>query len=506
MSIRITGINSGMDTDSMVQELVSAYKKKGETYTKEKTKMEWKQEAWEKLNKKVKSFYSKYVSNMKFDSNYNKKKTTVSNTSKASVIASANAVNGTQTLEVESLAKAAYLTGAQMTKADSSDQTPVKGTTKLSEIGFTGESVITINQGRAGEAPVDSTNFTLNEDMTIDDAVKLLSAAGYNANFDEASGRIFMNSKKSGALNNFDIVSDNDENLRKLGLKVETDGAQKVDGEDAKIILNNATFTSDTNSFSINGLTISVKEKTAPGEQVSLITDDDYDAVYDNIKDFFKNYNELINEMDALYNADSSKGFEPLTSEEKEAMSEDEVEKWEKKIKDALLRRDENVNSLANMMKQTMLEAYEIDGKKYSLSSFGINTLGYFNSEENQKNAYHIDGNKDDEATAGNEDKLKAMIATNPTAVSGFFKKLSTDLYNKMFKESKSSEYRSYGSFYDDKKLKKDIEKQQTKVDDWDKYVAEIEDKYYKQFTAMEKAMATLNSSQSQLQSMLGSL
>ena len=108
--IRITGMNSGLDTDSMVKELVNAYEKQGEKYTKAKTKTEWKQEAWNTLNGKIKNFFTKQVDKMKFSSAYSKKKTTVSDSSKASVIASNSAVNGTQTLKINKLAKAGYLT------------------------------------------------------------------------------------------------------------------------------------------------------------------------------------------------------------------------------------------------------------------------------------------------------------------------------------------------------------------------------------------------------------
>jgi len=116
--IRITGMNSGLDTDSMVKELVNAYEKQGEKYTKAKTKTEWKQEAWTTLNNKIKSFFTKQASNMRFSSAYSKKKTTVSDSSKASVIASNSAVNGTQTLEVKELAKSAYLTSGEITVKD----------------------------------------------------------------------------------------------------------------------------------------------------------------------------------------------------------------------------------------------------------------------------------------------------------------------------------------------------------------------------------------------------
>ena len=40
--------------------------------------------------------------------------------------------------------------------------------------------------------------------------------------------------------------------------------------------------------------------------------------------------------MDKLYNADSAKGYEPLTDEEKDAMSDSAIEEWENKIKDSM--------------------------------------------------------------------------------------------------------------------------------------------------------------------------
>ena len=39
MAMRVSGINSGLDTDSIVQELVSAYNTKTEKYQKEQTKL-----------------------------------------------------------------------------------------------------------------------------------------------------------------------------------------------------------------------------------------------------------------------------------------------------------------------------------------------------------------------------------------------------------------------------------------------------------------------------------
>ena len=116
-------------------------------------------------------------------------------------------------------------------------------------------------------------------------------------------------------------------------------GATKVSGQDARITLNGAEFTGSTNVFEINGLTFTALNETKAGEDITVTTEDDVDGIYDMVKSFLKEYNSIINEMDKLYNAESAKGYEPLTDDEKEAMSDSEVEKYETKIKDALLRR-----------------------------------------------------------------------------------------------------------------------------------------------------------------------
>ena len=139
------------------------------------------------------------------------------------------------------------------------------------------------------------------------------------------------------------------------------------------------------------------------------------------IKNFLKEYNSIINEMDKLYNADSAKGYEPLTDDEKDAMSDSEVEKYEQKIKDAPLRRDSNLSTVSSTLKEVMSSGLEVNGKQMYLSDFGIETLSYFTAAENEKNAYHIDGDADDSSTSGNADKLKSMISSDPDTVVSFF-------------------------------------------------------------------------------------
>ena len=243
----------------------------------------------------------------------------------------------------------------------------------------------------------------------------------------------------------------------------------------------------------------------ASDEEITVTTQQDTDGIYDMVKNFLKEYNAIINEMDKLYNAGSAKGYEPLTTEEKDALSDTEIEEYEKKIKDALLRRDDNLNSVSSAMKEVMSGGIEINGKTMYLSDFGIDTLGYFEAADNEKYAYHIAGDPDDPDTASSADKFKSMIANDPDTVISFFTKLSQNLYDKMSDLSSSvQDYRSFGSFYDDKKMKSDYDDYKTKIADLEDKLNDYEDKWYKKFSAMETAMAKMQQNASAVTALLG--
>lgn len=289
-----------------------------------------------------------------------------------------------------------------------------------------------------------------------------------------------------------------------LGMNQGKTGATRIVGSDAEIELNGATFTSTSNSFSINGLNITANELTEAGEEISITTNTDTQGIYDNIKGFINKYNELLKEMNTLYNAESAKGYEPLTDEEKEALTESEVDKWEKKVKDALLRKDSTLGDLTNAFKNQMMKSYTVDGETLSLASFGIKTQGYFTSEASEKGLYHIDGNSEDSISAGNTDKLMAAISADPDKVINFFTQLTQGLYTEMTNRMKTSSLKSYGSFYNDKTMKKEYDSYKDTIKTWEQKIEDYEAKYRKQFAAMEKALSTLNSQQSSLSGLLG--
>ena len=516
MPIRMTGMVSGLDTDSIVKELVSAYSTKKEKYVKEQTKLGWKQDIWKSLNKEVNSFY-KSVGNLRFDSGYNTKKTTSSDSTKATVSASGNAVVGTQKLHVLSTAQSGYLTGAEI-KTTANEK--VTTSTKLSDLGITADEV-TFNVGPANSTSGTTRQIKVGKDSTISDVVNQLKEAGLNANFDAGNGRFYLSSSDSGYATDFNITADSSDTnsttlLNALGLG---DTAKKINGSDAVIVLNGVKYTSTTNNFSVNGLSISVNGVTDKvddidnvdvdalddSKAVSISTTTDTQGLYDKIKDFLTSYNNIINKMTKLYNADSAKNYEPLTDDEKSQMSDTEVEKWETKIKDSLLRRDSSLSTIMNAMTTSMSTAISINGKNYSLSSFGISTLGYMNAAENEQNAYHIDGDEDDENTSGNTDKLMAALSSDPDTVIDFMKQLSTNLYTAIDKQMQSNSLRSRYSIYNDKEMTSQYTSYTKTIAEWESKISDKEEYYYKKFSKMETALSKLNSQTSSLSGMFSS-
>lgn len=274
--------------------------------------------------------------------------------------------------------------------------------------------------------------------------------------------------------------------------------AKKVDGEDAEIWLNGVQYTGSSSTFTINNLTIEALATTG-NDEISITTSTDTQGIYDKVKDFLTEYNNIINEMTKLYNADSSKGYDPLTDDEKDSMSDKEIEKWETKIKDSLLRNDTTLSGVMSAMTTAMSQAVEINGKKYSLSSFGIHTLGYLNAADNEQNAYHIDGDEDDTNTSGNADKLMTAISEDPDTVMQFMQQVTTNLYNAIGDKMKSTTLSSAFTIYNDKQMTTQYKDYTKLIKEWETKISDKEDYYYKKFSSMESALTKLNSTQSSL-------
>ncbi len=716
MGIRMSGLSSGMDTEAIVKELMSAQSLKKNKVVKAKTKLEWTQTKWADLNTKLTGLYNNFVTKMQLSTAYKTKKTTISDTSKASVSAKTNAVNGSYTMEVKNIATSQYLTGAKI-DASATDKLVDLDSSLLNK-------EISITTGGT------TTKFAVTANTTLKDFTSALQKAGLNASFDDAQKRIFISSKDSGVANTFSISTsglsnaevtargalceaagysnmsnankasfdeamqalqtsgvgtddynkaldtiaklsydtkkasadtaaetyvkaklysekyseyeekareslkntylDDDGNLKtgktqedydkavakkadtdtvsyissqlkeddvklqieeaafsgkteadmadfsekavskyyssgvkaftgmdgvdedsektrmaaytekyasvtdrnealsssaltSLGLadiSVDADGKVTVnggandstntsiptgmaliEGSDSKIILNGAELTSSSSVVSANGLEISLTSVTKENESVTFSVATDTDAVYDSVKSFLKEYNSVMKEMNTLYNADSAKGYEPLTSQEKEAMSDDEVKEWETKIKNSLLRSDSTLGSIINAMRSAMQTTVEYDGGTYALSSLGIMT----STDYTEGGLLHIYGDPDDSVYSAKDDKLKKALEENPDVVIATLTGVFGNLRQTMSDKMAGSKYSSSMTFYNDIKMKSDVKDYESDIKDWEDKLAEMEDAYYSKFTAMETALAKLQSQQSTMSGLFGS-
>ena len=366
----------------------------------------------------------------------------------------------------------------------------VTGATKLSDLGIAEGTVIKVN----------GKDITVSATMTMSGLAKEMAGTGINANYDEKQGRFYLSSKASGVENAFTVEAD-DATLAALGLDLKEGDEGYIAAQDAKVIYNGVEYTQSSNSFAINGLTINATEV---GKEQSFNVNNDVDGVYDKIKEFVKSYNSLIEEMNTLYSAERVKDYEPLTDEEKEAMSDDQIEKWEGIIKKSLLRKDDTISSLLSTMRTVLNKQVSVtnaDGTttNYALASFGIETGIY-----SEKGKLHILGDADDADYADKADKLKAALASNPDALAKTFNEIGTELYSRFQSAMKSSELSSALTFYNDKQIDDELEEFDERIETLEDKLLKEEDKYYEQFAAMETAMAKLQSQQTYIAQLFG--
>lgn len=390
------------------------------------------------------------------------------------------------TIEVNSISGSVFAYDKQLT-----DDSSVTGSTRVTDLGIAEGTVIKVN----------NTEITVDRTTTLNSLAKTMENAGINASYDAGQGRFYISSKNTGTANAFTVDADAD-TLAKLGLDLKDGDPGKINASDAQIVYNGVEYTQSNNSFNINGLTIEVNAK---GEEQDFTVDTDVDGIYEKVKNFVKEYNALISEMNDLYNAESSRGYEPLTSDEKDAMTDEDIENWEKKIKDSLLRRDSTISSLLTSMRTTLNKSVEVtnaDGttSRYALSSFGIVTGTY-----TERGQLHIEGDSEDADYADLEDKLKAAIAANPDALTQTLSTLGSEIYNNLQKAMKRVEGVSSSlTFYNDLQMDSEIKDYKDDVTALQEKLAEEEEKYYKQFSAMETAMAKLQSQQSYISQLFG--
>lgn len=277
-------------------------------------------------------------------------------------------------------------------------------------------------------------------------------------------------------------------------------GMVVVEGKDASITFNGATLTSKNSTINVNGLSLEILGDTE-GKEVTITVNKDTSAIYDSIKDFISEYNDILKAMNTSYNAESASSYAMLTDEMKESMSEDEIEKWNTKIKSSLLRRDTTLNSLISSFRNDVMgSVMASNGKKYSLASLGIST----STDYKEGGLLHIKGDEDDSVYGDSENTLQKMLEKDPDTVMEVITNLAGKLYNDLTKKMSKTSLSSALTFYNNTEMDNQISKYKKEIATWEKKLGELETRYYKQFSNMETMLANLNSQSSSLSGFFG--
>ena len=165
-----------------------------------------------------------------------------------------------------------------------------------------------------------------------------------------------------------------------------------------------------------------------------------------------------------------------------------------------MLRRDGTLDGIVTAMRSSLLTTTKIDGKAYSLGSFGIQT----SSDYTEKGLLHIMGDEDDETYSAETNKLRAALESDPDAVMKTLAEAGQSLYEALTEKMERTSLSSALTFYNDKKMETERKDYKKQISELEEKLADLEDRYYKRFTAMEKAMAEMQSQTSAISSFMG--
>ncbi|MGL4346445.1 MAG: flagellar filament capping protein FliD, partial [Cellulosilyticaceae bacterium] len=295
-------------------------------------------------------------------------------------------------------------------------------------------------------------------------------------------------------------------------------------GKNAIVSYNGVEVESETNNISVNGFNFTINSVVSKDSSITVVSTQDNDAIVEVVKNFVDEYNKLIEDIHTKLGAPSSKGFDPLTAEQKKDMSESEIQAWEKKIKDSLFRRDPDLKNITDSMRQILGGVVE-GGAFSSLSEIGISTGDW---KENGK--LHFDEEKFKKALDKDTDGVVQLLAGSGDSKAIYEKEnlgkkwedltdkdiitkyeqrtkgIMDRLYDHIKDTTKSTKIRSAYSFYNDKALDTNISEAKKEVTKLQERMTRMEDMYYKKFTAMEKMMSQLNNQSNWLMSQVGGM
>ena len=482
---------SGMDVDQMVKDLMKARRASYDKVWQKKTQLEWKKADYNTMYTTLRDFRNSTAFNYKMQSTLIPKK--VSSTVESAVTATANpdAANVSHTISVTQLAEGAKLTSSAILNSSTSKDT------LESQFSVTADTYnITIKNGTA------SKTIQVDTKKSIYDFVSSVNNAGIGlkANYDATLDRFFVYTTGLGAKAEIDFTGTDSDGLAFLNDTLKLQTVPKTTGKDAQFDLDGMmNLTQASNTMTISGVTYNLKAQGAANVVVSA----DNDKAISNVKAFIDSFNSTLEKINGELKEEKYSSYLPLTSEQKKDMKESEITDWEKQAKSGMLRRDSILqDAIYKLRSDVSTPISGLTGKYNSLASIGVTTGDY-----TEGGKLYLDETKLKTALEEDLDALSKIFSTGSDTQSNqgvavrFYNTLKTSM-DKIGTEA------GYSSTIDDdnkSSLARQIINYNKSLVSMNDRLNDIEDRYYKQFDAMETALSKMNQQSSWLSQQLGS-
>lgn len=378
----------------------------------------------------------------------------------------------------------------------------------------------------------------ITSDSTVSDMLKKIndSDAGVKASYMQGSGRFVLVSNETGAGRSIDLGDASDANnvANKIFGATAGGGGEVNHGQDAEIVYNygngiNEVLTSSSNTFNIDGMTITASGKfgveldssgnavTKPdgsynfdsSKTVSFSSKANVEKATASMKKFVEKYNELITSLNDHVKTRKEKGYDPLTDEQKKQLSQTSIDNWEKKAKQGILYGESSVRNFKFSMDRVMTNAIN-DLQKAGLKYEDMEKAGISMSSD-----VH-DGGK----LVFDEEKFKKAMETNPETVkkimsghngSKGFAKVVEDAMTPYATRYASRNGGSYGELVKEGGSNKvtlkntsttvyqALKENNDKIEKLKTLLSTEQDRYLKQFSQLEKLISKMNTQSSYL-------
>lgn len=390
-----------------------------------------------------------------------------------------------------------------LTKATASNK--YSSNALLSDLGFKTEP-----DGRY-MLSINGTEIYLDKDTTVSSMISAVnkSAAGVTMTYSSLSGSFTLEAKELGSGGKVEV---GDTTLgRGLGL-VDDNGTVGIsEGQNAIFEVNGQEVYLNDNTYTIDGNTFTFNEDMTIGETYTVNVTKDSSSVKETLKKFVESYNQLIDDVygyigKAPATDDDGNKYEPLTSAEKEEMSEDEITKWEEKAKQGVLYNDSTVSTIMSQMRSALYTSVTLDdGSKFGIYGMGIKT----SSEWSEHGKLEIDEDAFDKAFEKGEDAIIKLFTDSDNGMMAKLNKVMDGAVKSSgAEENRGTLIRKAGkadsSVTTDSTIYKEMVKMQNRLKELQNRYDSKEEYWWKVFTNMETAMTDLNSQTSYISSYLG--